>query len=62
VIRTYLKTSSSEVVSVLNHLLNLDFLVVADVGTGEEAIKLFATPWPDDALTVELHWQPHLPM
>ena len=42
-----LKTSSLEVVLVLNHLSNLDFLVdnlVADVGTGEEAVKVFVSP------------------
>jgi hypothetical protein len=41
-----LKTSSSNVVSVLNRISNLDFLVagsVADVGTGEDAVEASAT-------------------
>ena len=41
-----LKTSSSDVVSVLKHLSNLDFLVagsLADVGAGEDAVEPPAT-------------------
>ena len=50
-----LKTSSSDVVSVLNCVSNLVFLVagsVADIGAGEDAIEASATSWPDNALVV----------
>jgi hypothetical protein len=41
--QSLLKTSSSDVVSVLNRMSNLDFLVagsVADVHTGEDAVEV----------------------
>ena len=53
-----LRMSSLEVVLVLNHLLNLDFLPegseTLDVGAGEEAAEVLAISGPDEGLAAEL--------
>jgi hypothetical protein len=53
-----LRTSSLEVVLVLNHLSNLGFFLECseplDVGTGEEATEVLAISRPDEQLAAEL--------
>ena len=61
--QSLLKTSSSDVVSVLNRMSNFVFFVaglVADVCTGEDAVEVSAISWSDDALAAELFRRPRL--